>query len=51
MITFMQARYLLARWIYPEGFYNEDASREIDRLHVELEAAHRRIRTLEGAEG
>jgi hypothetical protein len=35
MLPFSQVRYFLARAIYPEGFFNEDASREIDRLTVE----------------
>jgi hypothetical protein len=42
-----RARYRLARAIYPEGFYSEDASREIDRLIVALENAQQRIRDLE----
>ena len=46
-LRWSRARSLLARAIYPEGFYNEDASREIDRLIVALERAQQRIRELE----
>ena len=42
-LTFARIRERIARAIYPEGFFNRDASREIDRLIAIVESSGRKV--------